>query len=300
MVVDTGPFKALYPFGSHWFDANGVRMHYLDEGPESGGERTAAVVMVHGNPTWSFYYRNLAVAARQEHRVIVPDHIGCGLSDKPQAYAYTLQQHTDNLEALIEHLGLEKVTLVMHDWGGAIGMGYALRHPEKIAGFVALNTAVFFPPRIPRRIRMCRIPGFGALLVRGLNGFLLAALVFATKQHKRFSRPVRRGYLAPYNSWRNRIAIHRFVEDIPLEPDHITRPVVDALTPGLAQFREHPMLIFWGNGDFCFTARDFLPHWKTHFPNAEIHTYDDAGHFVLEDAHERIVPRACAFFNEIQ
>ena len=302
MVVDTASFKAIYPFDSHWRELDGTRMHYLDEGPENTADSKpdAAVVMIHGNPTWSFYYRNFVVAARASHRVIAPDHIGCGLSDKPQDYPYTLKQHTDNLEQLLEGLEIKRITLVMHDWGGAIGMGYALRHPEKIAGFVVLNTAVFFPPRIPYRIKMCRIPGLGALMVRGFNGFLRAALIFATSKRKRFTREVRAGYLAPYNSWRNRIAIHRFVQDIPLEAKHPTRDVVNALEPGLAQFRARPMLIFWGNDDFCFTARDFLPHWKRHFPNAEVHTFDDAGHFVLEDAHEEIVPRSLEFFQEIR
>ncbi|HDP33839.1 MAG TPA: alpha/beta fold hydrolase [Candidatus Hydrogenedentes bacterium] len=299
MVADTAPFKDLYPFDSHWFELDGTKMHYLDEGPADGQNANAAIVMVHGNPTWSFYYRNLVAAASKRHRVIAPDHIGCGLSDKPQEYAYTLKQHTDNLERLIESLDVSRVTLVMHDWGGAIGMGYAQRHPEKIAGFVVLNTAVFFPPRIPYRIKMCRIPGYGAFMVRGLNGFLLATFLFATSQRRRFTRQVRAGYLAPYNSWRNRIAIHRFVQDIPLEPDHPTLPVVHALEPGLARFRDHPMLIFWGKDDFCFTERDFLPHWKEHFPNAEVHVFDHAGHFVLEDAHEKIIPRALDFFQQL-
>jgi len=294
MVVDTSPFKSLYPFDSNFYDLGGLKYHYLDEGKDDS-DKNAAVVMVHGNPTWSFYYRNLVTAVRENHRVIVPDHIGCGLSEKPQDYSYTLKQHTDNLEALIEHLGIERVTLVVHDWGGAIGMGYAQRHPEKIAGFIVLNTAVFFPPHIPFSIKMCRFPIYGGLLVRGLNGFLLTALIFGTSQRKRFTRQVRAGYLAPYNSWANRIAIHRFVQDIPLEANHPTKPIVDALEPGLAQFRNHPMIIFWGKDDICFTERDYLPHWKKHFPNAEVHVFEKAGHFVLEDAHEKIIPRVLEF-----
>src|SRR5436305_2156201 len=129
------------------FDRGGLRLHYLDEGD---GE---PVVMVHGNPTWSFYYRHLVEALSPSHRVIVPDHIGCGLSDKPDdsRYAYTLASRVDDLEALLEHLGIVKdITLVVHDWGGMIGMVYATRHPKRIRRLVVLNTAGFHLPQAKR------------------------------------------------------------------------------------------------------------------------------------------------------
>ena len=296
MVVDTSRFEDLYPFPSNFLDLDGLQYHYLDERPpDSGQGGKSAVVMVHGNPTWSFYYRSLIPAVSKKYRVIVPDHIGCGLSDKPQDYPYTLAQHIENLERLLEHLGLEKVTLVMHDWGGAIGMGYATRYPHKAAKFVVLNTAAFFVPRVPLGISMCRGPWLGALMVRGFNGFLRAAQIFATSQHKRFTRQVRAGYFAPYNNWRNRIAIHRFVQDIPMEPGHPTRETIDEIDAKLPCFREHPMLIFWGADDFCFTTRHFLPMWQERFPDAEVHIIERAGHFVVEDAHEQILPRMLEF-----
>ena len=245
----------LYPFESHWLALDGGRLHYLDEGPRSA----PVLVMLHGNPTWSFYYRDLIIALRDRYRIIAPDHMGCGLSDKPQDYAYTLAQHIDNLEALLDSLALRRVTLVLHDWGGAIGMGYATRHAERVERFVVFNTAAFFVPRVPLRIRLCRIPILGEFLVRGLNGFCLAALLFATSQHRRFGRAVRAAYLAPYDNWRNRIAVHRFVRDIPLEPGHPSRASLAAIEAGLARFHRHPMLILWGADDFCFTQRHFLP-----------------------------------------
>src|SRR5512137_1165151 len=118
-----------YPFAGHYLDLDGLRLHYLDEG---SGE---PVVMLHGNPTWSFYYRNLVLALRDKYRCIVPDHIGCGMSDKPgdDRYDYTLQSRVDDLEALLDSLGVTNgITLVVHDWGGMIGMAYATRHPERI------------------------------------------------------------------------------------------------------------------------------------------------------------------------
>jgi pimeloyl-ACP methyl ester carboxylesterase len=285
--VDITPFKDLYPFKSNWVTINGMIYHYLDEGPREA----PALIMVHGNPTWSFYYRKLISAFSDKYRVIVPDHIGCGLSDKPQKYAYTIDQHIENLEHLLEHLNIEDpVTMVMHDWGGGIGMGYATRHPGKISKFVIFNTAAFMLSSIPKSIRICRSNIFGGFLVRRLNAFLRGALRFGTSRRKQFTETVKAGYLAPYNSWKNRIAIHRFVQEIPLEKRHPTREIIDDVESGLAQFKNHPMIIIWGADDFTFSEKNVLPEWKKRFPDAEINIIKDAGHFIVEDAPEEIIP----------
>ena len=285
---------AEYPFRSHWFIHEGLRQHYLDEGDPDA----PAVVLLHGNPTWSFYYRKLVAPLAAHHRVIVPDHMGCGYSDKPESYSYTLARHRDNLSALLEHLGISQASLVLHDWGGVIGMAYATRYPERIQRLVVLNTAAFVLPRIPMRIQICRYPVVGPLLVRGLNAFLWLSFLFATRQWRRFDRQVRQGYLAPYDDWNHRVAIQRFVEDIPLEADHPTRPLlaeIEANLPGLA---EHPMLILWGAGDFCFTARYFLTRWRELFPRAQVELLAGAGHYVVEDAWERLLPLMIPFLGE--
>jgi haloalkane dehalogenase len=269
-------------------------MHYLDEGPRT--ERRA-VVMLHGNPTWSFYYRNLILALRGDFRCIVPDHIGCGLSDKPQDYAYTLQQHIDNLESLLDALKLDEIDLVLHDWGGAIGMGAAVRKPVRVRRIVVLNTAAFLSKRIPLRIAICKIPFFGALAVRGLNGFAGAAIYMAVEHRERMTAPVKQGLLAPYNSWKNRIATLRFVEDIPMKPSHPSWATLKAVDDGIAQFNDRKMLICWGMKDWCFDT-SFLKTWTERFPNAEVERYADAGHYVLEDAHERIAPRVLGFLKK--
>ncbi len=292
--MDVTPFKDLYPFESHWLDLDGIRYHYVDQGPQDA----PAVVMVHGNPTWSFYYRTLIPEISQTHRVVVPDHVGCGLSDKPQDYAYTLNQHIENLETLIAHLGLEKLTLVLHDWGGAIGMGYATRHPQNVARFVVFNTAAFFLPVVPLSLRLAQSPVLGELLVRGLNGFARGAQIWAVSQRKRITPEIRAGYLAPYDSWRNRIAIYRFVQDIPLGKDHPSRKTLNDIETNLGLFRHHPMLIIWGAKDFVFTERDFLPEWQSRFPEAQVRVVRDAGHYVVEDAHERILPWMIEFLGE--
>ncbi len=292
--MDITPFKDLYPFDSNWLDLGGTRYHYVDEGPRDA----PAVVMVHGNPTWSFYYRTLIPEISRTHRVIVPDHVGCGLSDKPQEYTYTLNQHIENLEALIAHLGLKNVTLVLHDWGGAIGMGYATRHPDNVARFVIFNTAAFFLPVVPMSLRLARSPVLGELVVRGLNGFAGTAQFLAVSHRERITPQIRAGYLAPYDSWQNRIAIYRFVQDIPLGKNHPSRPTLNDIETKLGLFRNHPMLIIWGAKDFVFTERDFLPEWQRRFPDAQVRVLSDAGHYVVEDAHERILPWVLEFLEE--
>ena len=279
------PWRALYPFTPHFVSVDGAMMHYVDEG---AGQ---AVVMVHGNPTWSFYFRRLIQRLSQSGlRGVAPDHIGCGLSDKPQAYPYRLATHIDNLESLLDRtLKLSRVHLVLHDWGGAIGMGYAVRHPERIGRIVVLNTAAFHLPRCPWRIRVCKTPVFGELAVRLFNGFARSALRMATCRRDLFTPPVRAGYLAPYDTYRNRVANLAFVRDIPMSPSHPTWQTLAEIEAGLPKLRQKPMLICWGLRDFVFTE-EFLEGWRTRFPEARAHRFPEAGHYVLEDAHQEVIP----------
>jgi acyl-CoA synthetase (AMP-forming)/AMP-acid ligase II/pimeloyl-ACP methyl ester carboxylesterase len=278
--------RTLYPFANHYLNLSGLRYHYLDEG------RGDPLVMLHGNPTWSFYYRNLVLGLRDAYRATVPDHIGCGLSDKPDdsRYDYSLQQHVADLEALLDHLQLrENLTLILHDWGGMIGMAFAHRHPERIKRLVVLNTAAFpLPPgkRLPWSLWCCRTPLLGPLLVRGLNAFCRGAVRYCVC--KPMPAAVRKFYLAPYDSWRNRIAVLRFVQDIPLAPDDRGFDLVKKVADGLHRFASLPMLICWGERDFVFD-RPFLDEWRRRFPAAETHVFPDAGHYVLEDAGEKIL-----------
>jgi pimeloyl-ACP methyl ester carboxylesterase len=287
--------KKLYPFTGRYLDLDGLRYHYLDEG---SGE---PVIMVHGNPSWSFYYRNLALALRDRYRCIVPDHIGCGFSDKPgdDRYDYTLARRVDDLERLVDHLGIsENITLVLHDWGGMIGMAYAVRHPERIKRLVVLNTAAFHLPkekRFPYALKLCRDTRFGAFLVRGCNAFSLAASFVGCKRNP-LPAKLRQAYRLPYDTWRNRIATLRFVQDIPLAPGDRNYELVSAVAAGLAQFNELPMAIFWGELDFVFDC-SFLAEWQRRFPKAEVHRYPDAGHYILEDAAAEVVPLIRAFLD---
>ena len=279
--------KAPYPFASQYFEFNGLRYHYIDEG---AGD---PVVMLHGNPSWSYYFRHLVSGLAADHRVIVPDHIGCGLSDKPDdsQYEYTLEQRWRDVERLLDHLGVNRdVTLVLHDWGGMIGMTYAAHHPKRIARFVIFNTAGFHLPttkRLPLSLRLARGP-LGAFLVRGLNAFSRGAARFCCTRRP-MPPEVREQYLAPYDSWRNRIALHRFVQDIPLRSGDPGYALVSFVEEKLEHFRKTPLLVCWGEKDFVFD-KHFLAEWERRFPEAEVHRFPDCGHYVLEDAHEEIVP----------
>tara|TARA_R110002095_G_scaffold173890_5_gene151331 strand:- start:9697 stop:10587 length:891 start_codon:yes stop_codon:yes gene_type:complete len=283
--------KNEYPFTSHWLNIDGHRYHYLDEG------QGQPLLMVHGNPTWSFAWRHLVKQLSAQYRVIAVDHIGCGLSDKPQEYAYQLGTHINNLKTLIQELDLQEITLFAHDWGGAIGMGAAVDLPERFQRFVLMNTGAFRSQEIPFRIAVCRIPLLGAWGVRGLNLFAGAAIRMAVEKHDRMTDEVKTGFLGPYDSWQNRVAVHEFVKDIPLKPAHPSYATLLHVEEGLSQFQSHPLLLIWGERDWCFTT-NFLDEFERRFPQAETLRIPDAGHYVFEDAHEIMLPRIEQFLRE--
>lgn len=285
--------EALYPFEGQRKLIGGHSLHYLDEG--SGDP----VVMVHGNPTWSFFWRNLVLGLRANHRCIVPDHIGCGLSDKPALadYPYTLQRRVEDLEALLDSLDLnERVTLVAHDWGGMIGMAVAHRRPERIARLVLMNTGAFPLPAekaMPTRLSIVRDSRLGAFLVTRFNAFAKCATWMAVEQP--LPPEIARAYVAPYDTPDNRIATLRFVQDIPLAAEDPGYALVDEV--GREMTSDHgdkPALLVWGAKDWVFDDH-FLAGFQKRLPQAETLRFADAGHYVLEDATEAVVARVQAF-----
>ena len=277
-------------------EIGGLDYHYLDEG--SGNP----IVMVHGNPTWSFYFRSLIQALSSRFRTIAPDHIGCGLSEKPdpKRYGYRLQNRVDDLETFLDRLALkEKLTLVLHDWGGMIGMTYAVKYPERIGRIILMNTAAFLPPKgksLPLRLRLVRNSGpVAAFFVLGFNLFAHGAAWMAS--YRRLPRDVRKGLTAPYNSWHNRTATLKFVQDIPINEKDPSYHLVQHVDNSLHKLSKHPVLICWGEHDFVFDG-DYLSEWQRRFPGAEVHTFSDAGHYVLEDVPEKVTSRVKDFLEK--
>lgn len=274
-------FKELYPFSNHYLKIGDSSLHYVDEG---AGD---PVLMVHGNPTWSFYYRELAKELKTGHRVVAPDHIGCGLSDKPENYQYTLENRINDLEKLVQFLDLKRIILVVHDWGGAIGFGLAVRRPELFKKIVILNTAAFRSDQLPFRIGLCKNRFFGEFLVRGLNGFAWPASFMASQ--KTLSKKVKAAYLAPYSDYQKRKAVSEFVKDIPLGPTHRSYNTLKEIEEKLPTL-DCPKLILWGGKDFCFND-SFFTKWKEIYPESFHKYYPNAGHYILEDEREDVISK---------
>jgi len=291
-----------YPFTPQRFDVRpGIAMSYLDEGPREG----EVVVMLHGNPSWSYYWRNLVSGLSDRYRCIVPDHIGMGFSDKPDdapgampGYEYTLQSRVDDLDALLRHLGITgPVTLAVHDWGGMIGFGWALSHAAQVRRLVITNTAAFPLPmakKMPWQLSLGRDSRFGAFIIRAFNAFSGGASFIGVK--KKMPADVRRAYVAPYDSWANRISTVRFMQDIPLGEGDKAWPLLQEAGRRLPEFADRPAFIGWGLRDFVFD-RHFLEGFRAALPRAEVMAFEDAGHYVLEDRQVELVPAIRAFLD---
>lgn len=289
---------ALYPFAPHYHRlASGPRMHYVDEGPADA----PPVVMVHGNPTWSFYWRELIKGLGDGFRRLAPDHVGMGLSDRPDdaEYDYTLARRVADFGEWIDAVAPDRpVDLVVHDWGGAIGMSWAAAHHERVRRIVITNTWAFTIPDevgLPAALKFARTP-IGAFLVRRFNAFSGLAVKMATS--RTLPPAVARGLVAPYRGGpEQRLATLRFVQDIPLSPEDPAWQVLDETERRLPALAGKPVQILWGGRDFVFNDL-VLERWKDVFPAAQVQRFDDAHHYVMEDAAERIVPKVRAFLSD--
>lgn len=289
--------RALYPFTPKSVTVGGHRMSYVDEGTGP------AILCVHGNPTWSFYFREVVSQLSGAHRVVAVDHIGCGLSEKPGAadYPFTLARRVADLDDFIRQVIPEgPITLMAHDWGGMIACAWACRHLDRVRAVIVGNTAAFPRPDgkpLPWQLRLVRSsPALAALLVQGLN--LFAAGAARACVMRPLPLAARRGLLFPYRSWADRLAVLRFVQDIPATPDHTSYETVVETAALLPELARKSMLVLWGMHDFVFDA-DYLAEWRRRTPEARVIEFPRAGHYLLEDEPEGALAAVRGFLAEL-
>ncbi|MBQ4480187.1 MAG: alpha/beta fold hydrolase [Victivallales bacterium] len=277
----------LYPYDSRWMTTGeGHRLSYVDFG------RGLPVVMLHGHPTWSFYYRDLIpLLSTTVHRCIAIDQIGYGLSDHPDNWSYRLEDHLLNFTNFIdEGLKLAKFDLVMQGWGSTIGLNYAIAHPERIRRIVILNGTVF-PEELPKGYTILRLPLLGDFLARSDN-YLYKVL--AGEHAKRLPQVVRNGYLAPFANRSDRLVMAKFIKDLPFSPNHPTWQLYHNIETQIGQLAGKPFLILWGEKDPIIPLNVFR-HWKKLLPNALTISFPDAGHLILEDEATEAPPLITRF-----
>jgi haloalkane dehalogenase len=264
--------RGEYPFAAHTLKVEGGRMHYIDEG--SG----PTILMVHGTPTWSFLYRHLIKHLSQEYRCIAMDHLGFGLSDKPLGWSYRAADHARNVATLIEHLDLKDLTLAVHDFGGSIGLDYALDHPQNVRGLVLFNTWMW-PLDDPAAIRTGKLMHgpLGKLLYTRLN-FSPRVIVKAAWGDKRSLTPaLHRHYTAVHSTAQERYGMWMFAREV-LD----AAPWWQSQWERRARIADIPTLLLWGMRDPAIKPAS-LARWQSFLTDARTVTFPTTGHFVQEE-----------------
>jgi len=279
-------FGGRFPWKSRLVEVDhGVRQAVIDEGPR---DAKLTFLLLHGNPTWSYLYREFIQRLSSRYRVIAPDHVGFGRSDKPRDPRwYTLDRHIGNLGSVLAELKPERVVPVMQDWGGPIGMGWATRHPESVAGLVPMNTWAFVrdPP--------LKMGWLFKLLVLGKGGWrravqknIFVELALARSKKGRRTDEELNPYRAPFPTADDRVGIARFPQLIPETKNqgHESWATMAHIEDGIPRLREKPALICWGRKDPIFRGKT-LERWQHAFARVDgPHLLADAGHYLQEDA----------------
>jgi cis-3-alkyl-4-acyloxetan-2-one decarboxylase len=283
--LDHETFGGTFPFAPRYRTVNGVRMHFVDEG---GGE---PVVLLHGDPTWGYLYRHFIPHLARRRRCVVPDHMGMGKSETPAVpNPYRLGHHIANLEALLLDLDLRNITLVLHDWGGPVGLGAAIRHPGRIKRLVLMNTWASAPwpggplPRLLGVIRSER----GERFVLERNGYVDPALIGTTYHQERLTPAVMDAYRAPFPTPQSRLALLCWSRDIPMIETDASYAEMKRIEAGLAVFATVPVLLIWGMRDPVLSPQ-ILRWWQSRYPHAAAREIPDASHFLQEDAPDEVV-----------
>ena len=266
--------EKLFPFKRNYFETLNHRIHYVDEG------KGPAIVLFHACPMWSFSFRDLIKELSSDHRVIAFDLPGFGLSNRPDDFDYTLNGFINLTELFLNFLDLEEMTLVLHGWGGTVGMGYAVEHPHQIKSLIIMNSlgnSSYIPPL---RLRLCRLPFLGPKLV---SAFKLLQMGRVKPQ----SREVKEAYAYPYRDPAAFRVLQRFLEDIPTVPEADSVQRMLEIETGMWIFRSTPALILWATRDWLYPLR-LLKFWRHFLPDAQIHKIPRAGRYIQEDAPEQL------------
>jgi haloalkane dehalogenase len=286
-------FEGSFPFIPHYRRIHGFDMHYVDEG---SGE---PVVLIHGDPTWGYLWRKFIPPLSQRRRCIAPDHMGMGKSGTPdEPYPYRLRHHIANLETLLLDLDVRGMTLVLHDWGGPVGLGFAIRHPERIKRLILMNTWAFAPwpgGPLPRLIELIRSER-GEKFVLEKNGYVEPALLGTMTHREHLTEMVLRAYQAPFPTPASRRALLCWSRDIPVGESDPSYAEMKSIERGLFQFGKTPTLLVWGMQDPVL-SEPVLHMWQRIYPHATTDEIADASHFLQEDAPDRIVSRIEEFLD---
>ena len=276
MQIDYRPPQDLFPFESRWFDGAGPRVHYIDEG------NGPAVVMFHGNPTWSFQYRNVIRALRGKFRCIAMDYPGFGLSERPTGYGYTSAEHADVVGQLVDHLALDHFTVVGQDWGGPIGMTVALDRADRVSSMVFANTW-YWPAEGSLTIfsQVMSTPPLQWLILQ--RNFFVNFLI-PRSVAKRLDADVFRVYQDAQPTAEARRGVAEFPRQIRLARPMLAR-LADEAPKALAG---KPMELVWAMKDPAFGNQKMVDRWQRDFPGAHLTRLPDANHYIQEDAPEAI------------
>ncbi len=269
--------EKLYPYSSHFAEIDGSRVHYLDEG--SG----PPLVLLHGNPTWSFLYRDIIAGLRDRFRCIAVDYPGFGLSRAAPGYGFTPAEHARVVAELISRLDLREATLMVQDWGGPIGFAAAVRHPDRFVAFVIGNTWAW-PKSDPSTQAFSRFLGgpVGGWLIRRHN-FFVERIIPVGVRRKKLDKVVMDAYRGPFLTPESREPVHVFPREI-----LASRPFLAAVERGLDAVRDRQALIVWGTKDVAFRAPE-RRHWEELFADHRTVLLNGAGHYIQEDAADEIV-----------
>lgn len=271
------PAPELFPFESRWFESSAGRMHYVDEG--SG----QPILMLHGNPTWSFLYRRLIAGLREGFRCVAVDYPGFGLSERPPGYGYTPREHAGVVGELVRKLDLRDLIVMGHDWGGPIGASVAAADPDRVAGLVLGNTWLWPPDRSFRVFSavMSSPPLQWAILKR--NFFVERIIPYATA--RRLSEAEMDHYRAVQPTPEARVGVAEFPRQLVA-----AGPWMGELEQAVArELRGKRVLITWPMRDVAFTAKRELPRLRAAFTDAELVELPNAKHYFQEDAPEEVI-----------